>query len=69
MGARPASRSRGVRGAGGPRAAFGFLSDECDDVIVLETPASFRAVGEWYERFDQVTDREVLDALEAGPWT
>ncbi|MGZ5345128.1 MAG: phosphoribosyltransferase [Actinomycetota bacterium] len=50
----------------GPRAAFGFLADECDDVIVLETPASFRAVGEWYERFDQVTDREVLDALEAG---
>ncbi len=53
----------------GPRAAFGLLSAECDDVVVLETPPSFRAVGEWYEQFDQVTDREVLDALGAGTWT
>jgi putative phosphoribosyl transferase len=53
----------------GPRSVFRFLADECDDVVVLETPASFRAVGEWYERFDQVTDREVLDVLEAGSWT
>jgi hypothetical protein len=27
---------------------------------------SFRAVGEWYERFDQVQDREVLDVLGSG---
>jgi putative phosphoribosyl transferase len=50
----------------GPRSAPRLLGYECDDVVVLETPLSFRAVGEWYERFDQVTDREVLDVLEGG---
>ena len=51
----------------GPRSAPRLLADECDDAVVLETPASFRAVGEWYDRFDQVADREVLDALRGGP--
>lgn len=50
----------------GPRSAFRLLAPECDDAVVLETPTSFRAVGEWYERFDQVTDREVLDVLRGG---
>jgi predicted phosphoribosyltransferase len=50
----------------GPRSATRLLANECDDAIVLETPASFRAVGEWYERFDQVEDREVLDVLRGG---
>jgi predicted phosphoribosyltransferase len=48
----------------GPRSAPRLLASECDDAVVLETPPSFRAVGEWYERFDQVDDREVLDVLE-----
>jgi putative phosphoribosyl transferase len=47
----------------GPRSAFRLLAHECDDVVILETPSSFRAVGEWYERFDQVTDQQVLDVL------
>jgi putative phosphoribosyl transferase len=51
----------------GPRSAPRLLANECDDAIVLETPPSFRAVGEWYERFDQVEDREVLDVLRGGP--
>jgi predicted phosphoribosyltransferase len=51
----------------GPRSAPRLLASECDDAVVLETPPSFRAVGEWYERFDQVEDREVLDVLEGGP--
>jgi len=51
----------------GPRSAAQLLARECDDAVVLETPLSFRAVGEWYERFDQVADREVLDALRGGP--
>ena len=38
----------------GPRSAPRLLASECDDAVVLETPPSFRAVGEWYERFDQV---------------
>jgi putative phosphoribosyl transferase len=47
----------------GPVAALRLLADECDDVVLLETPRSFRAVGEWYDRFDQVTDEQVLDVL------
>ena len=50
----------------GPRSAPRLLASECDDAVVLETPPSFRAVGEWYERFDQVEDREVLDVLGTG---
>ena len=47
----------------GPVPALRLLADECDDVVILETPRSFRAVGEWYDRFDQVTDEQVLAAL------
>jgi predicted phosphoribosyltransferase len=47
----------------GPVAALRLLADECDDVVILETPRSFRAVGEWYDRFDQVTDEQVLATL------
>ena len=49
----------------GPAATIPRLQSECDDVVLLETPLGFRAVGEWYRRFDQVTDHEVLAALEA----
>ena len=34
-----------------------------DDVICLETPDQFQAVGLWYERFDQTSDEEVIDLL------
>lgn len=35
-----------------------------DDVVCLETPASFRGVGAAYERFDQVSDAEAMSYLE-----
>jgi len=50
----------------GPPTTVRMLADECDDVVVLQTPASFFAVGEWYEDFGQVTDEEVLAALRRG---
>ncbi len=50
----------------GPRSSARLLANECDDVVVLETPPSFRAVGEWYERFDQVADDDVLEVLQGG---
>ncbi len=37
------------------------LKQECDKVVCLETPEPFWAVGQFYERFDQTTDREVVD--------
>lgn len=39
------------------------LRHEADDVVVLATPEPFFAVGEWYRRFDQTTDEEVVEAL------
>jgi predicted phosphoribosyltransferase len=50
----------------GPAEAAARLGDECDELILLETPRSFYAVGEWYDRFDQVTDDEVTAALAPG---
>ena len=50
----------------GPRTTVARLAEECDEVVILETPASFYAVGEWYERFDQVEDGEVLEALASN---
>lgn len=36
---------------------------EADEVITLVTPAAFRAVGEWYVSFRQLTDADVLQLL------
>ena len=35
-----------------------------DNVVCLEMPPNFSAVGEWYEHFDQTTDDEVIEYLE-----
>ena len=43
------------------------LGREADEVRVLEIPASFRAVGEWYRDFRQTTDDEVVAALGRAP--
>ena len=39
------------------------LSPEVDELIVLDTPEPFFAVGSWYEVFDQTTDEEVIELL------
>ena len=43
------------------------LAPEVDEVVVLRTPEAFRAVGQWYERFTQVEDAEVVRLLREGP--
>jgi putative phosphoribosyl transferase len=50
----------------GPASTVARLAAMCDDVVLLLTPANFSAVGQWYERFDQVTDDEVRAALAMG---
>jgi len=40
------------------------LEADADEVVVLETPAWFAAVGQWYENFGQTTDDEVRALLE-----
>lgn len=39
------------------------LRQEADDLVCLHQPDPFRAVGEWYEEFAQVTDDEVVATL------
>ncbi len=69
--ARAAARSARLRGArqvvlAAPVIAASSLADlrsDFDDVVAVELPDDFMAVGRWYERFDQVSDEEVLECL------
>jgi putative phosphoribosyl transferase len=42
------------------------LQAEADDVVCLQTPEPFMAVGLWYRNFDQTSDAEVQQLLEAA---
>ncbi|SEG07983.1 Predicted phosphoribosyltransferase [Thermomonospora echinospora] len=46
-----------------------MLREEADEVVACATPAAFRAVGQWYRDFEQLTDADVNALLEgrAGP--
>ncbi|APW97837.1 phosphoribosyltransferase [Halobiforma lacisalsi AJ5] len=48
---------------GSPR-SIAELEDEADEVIALRTPENFRAVGQFYRDFGQVTDQEAIGYLE-----
>jgi predicted phosphoribosyltransferase len=39
------------------------LAEDADEVVVLQTPACFGAVGEWYEDFRPTTDEDVQSIL------
>lgn len=40
------------------------LRSEVDDLVCLEAPLDFMAVGAWYRNFQQVSDEEVIHLLE-----
>jgi len=48
----------------GARITCSELEALADEVICLETPENFSAVGLWYRDFSQITDEEVIDLLE-----
>jgi putative phosphoribosyl transferase len=48
------------------RGAAEMIREEADELIALETPLHFMAVGEHYEHFPQLTDKEVIGLLEQG---
>ncbi|AGB37722.1 phosphoribosyltransferase [Natronococcus occultus] len=50
----------------GPPDTIAALESEADTVIALITPESFRAVGQFYREFGQVTDEEAISYLEDG---
>ena len=41
------------------------LEEMADDVVCLESPTTFRAVGQAYRRFDQVSDEEAMAYLRS----
>ena len=42
------------------------LRGVCDEVVCLEAPPLFMAVGTWYDDFSHVPDAEVISLLERG---
>lgn len=48
----------------GPPDTIEQLRKLADTVVCLETPARFRGVGQFYQRFDQVSDDEAMTYLE-----
>lgn len=48
------------------------VADLADEVVCLEAPAHFQAVGQFYQHFEQVDDDEVISILQAasprGQW-
>jgi putative phosphoribosyl transferase len=42
------------------------LASLVDEIVCLETPSSFRAVGQWYGDFSQTSDDEVRRLLESS---
>lgn len=46
-----------------PQAAQ-LLAAEADALVILQIPAMLFAIGEWYERFEQLEDAEVCQLLE-----
>ena len=47
----------------GPPETIQRLAGECDQVIVLDTPEPFWAVGRFYQQFGQTRDEEVIQLL------
>ncbi|MGW1780706.1 phosphoribosyltransferase [Streptomyces sp. NPDC002143] len=50
----------------GARETVDLLRAEADDVICLHQPAHFMAVGHWYDDFQQLSDADVLRALQTA---
>lgn len=48
----------------GPADTIEDLSEIADEAICLETPPYFAAIGQFYSRFDQVENEEILEILE-----
>jgi putative phosphoribosyl transferase len=49
-----------------PRGTVAALRDVADQVVCLESPEPFYAIGQWYQDFAQTTDAEVVRLLRAA---
>ncbi len=48
------------------RQAVAALRDVCDEILCVEVPEPFYAVGEWYRDFSQTSDDEVVELLRSA---
>jgi putative phosphoribosyl transferase len=48
------------------REARDAVGQVADYVVCLETPRGFQAVGAWYQNFEQTSDEEVVELLQAA---
>lgn len=46
-----------------PKELRSKIAPEVDELVILETPSEFQAVGQFYEHFEQVGDEEVVTLL------
>ncbi len=49
-----------------PRDVLETIRDLADEVVCLESPEVFYAVGEFFDEFPQVSDEEVIEILKPG---
>ena len=49
-----------------PPSAGAALAGDADELVCLETPQRFLAIGEWYEDFSQTRDEEVVSLLRTA---
>ena len=50
----------------GPPEGLRRLEADADEVVALDTPEPFFAVGQWYQDFPQTSDQEVVALLESA---
>lgn len=50
----------------GPADTIELLKKDADEVICLQIPQTFFAVGEWYQNFSATSDEEVIDILRTA---
>lgn len=48
----------------GPPDTFVKLEKEVDDLVYIKAPENFAAVGQFYRKFNQTSDREVAEIME-----
>ncbi len=48
----------------GPPDTFARLDKEVDDLVYVKAPENFAAVGQFYRKFNQTSDREVADIVK-----
>ncbi|MGZ6964984.1 MAG: phosphoribosyltransferase family protein [Acidimicrobiia bacterium] len=52
-----------------PRESLERMSPAADEIVVIETPTPFLAVGQWYAQFTQTSDDEVISLLRSATLT